>query len=270
MICLGAQTYDEAVTLAGVTPITLQGLSPAQSILTALGVSGAVALTVRGVTIQSVSLGATGTASFVASAVGGNTTGQPGLRIGQQTGTLAVTLDGVEATGDKAKTQPAVGVYFSNQIQNLTLLVQNSYVHGAGTGVMVSAQPSTTGHVSFVNDTFTDDGTALDLTLAPGLPLSFFNNLITRNTLGVTFPQPADATDGNNALFGNTNNYGGSAADGAGYVKSDPMLDSSTTPPGLEAASPCRGAGDAAHAPATDFWGRPRGTKVDIGAVQSP
>jgi hypothetical protein len=62
------------------------------------------------------------------------------------------------------------------------------------------------------------------------------------NAVGVDVVGNLSPSTGNNALFGNTANYGGYAADG-----SDPMLDMST-PPGLLVGSPCRGTGDASHA----------------------
>ena len=72
---------------------------------------------------------------------------------------------------------------------------------------------------------------------------------------------------GNNALWGNTNNYSGAAVDGNAYVKADCMLDMATGAPEPKAGSPCRGAADATKAPASDFWNAPRGGAADIGAV---
>ena len=51
-------------------------------------------------------------------------------------------------------------------------------------------------------------------------------------------------------------------------ITTDPLLDSTTTPPTLESGSPCIGSASAAELPPTDYWGRRR-TKADIGAVQS-
>jgi hypothetical protein len=74
---------------------------------------------------------------------------------------------------------------------------------------------------------------------------------------------------GYNALYSNTTNYAANATAGMGTTESDPMLDTSTTPPGLLSGSPCRGAANPSVAPAHDFWGRPRGSSLDIDAVQS-
>jgi hypothetical protein len=49
----------------------------------------------------------------------------------------------------------------------------------------------------------------------------------------------------------------------------DPQLGTSV-PPSPAVTSPCIGAGDPAHAPATDYWRHSRATRVDIGAVQGP
>jgi hypothetical protein len=97
-------------------------------------------------------------------------------------------------------------------------------------------------------------------------------HLIVQNGTGVDM-EPGSAmptiNHGNNALFGNTANYYGMAVDGPGYVKSDPLLDTTVTPPRLGQGSPARGAADPGHAPAKDFWGRTRGQSPDIGAVQN-
>ena len=72
-----------------------------------------------------------------------------------------------------------------------------------------------------------------------------------------------------NALSGNTTNYAGSAAPGAGYVTGSLNL-TSTTPPGPAAGSPLIGAGDTALVTPHDFFGKPRNGRADIGAVQGP
>src|SRR5262249_23612218 len=102
----------------------------------------------------------------------------------------------------------------------------------------------------------------------PPVVMSIFNNLLIGNGVGIALSAPV-ATFGNNALYNNVNNYDGVATDGAGYVKTDPLLDTSTTPPGLLSGSPGLGAGDSTKGSPHDFWGRRRGSKVDIGAVQS-
>ena len=56
---------------------------------------------------------------------------------------------------------------------------------------------------------------------------------------------------------------------GSSDVTADPLLDTEK-PPALGAGSPCRGAGDATVAPATDFFGRARSGRTDIGARQDP
>ena len=53
-------------------------------------------------------------------------------------------------------------------------------------------------------------------------------------------------------------------------MKSDPLLQTSVTPPTLGAGSPARGAGNKQLAPATDYWGNARGASIDLGCVQSP
>ena len=130
--------------------------------------------------------------------------------------------------------------------------------------------------ITLTNNTFANNGTAINLSPnspAPGggsFDVQYFNNIIANNTLGVTINSNVHILKhGNDALWGNTTNYSGLAADGPGTVKADLMLDNSTVPPGLLPGSPCRGAGSVTEAAATDFYGRARGTSIDIGAVQS-
>lgn len=73
----------------------------------------------------------------------------------------------------------------------------------------------------------------------------------------------------NNLLFGNQNNYSGTAADGADYLKVDPMLDTGA-PPEPRQGSPARRSSLASRAPAVDFYGIARGATSDRGCVQSP
>jgi hypothetical protein len=189
-------------------------------------------------------------------------------------GPLAVVIDGVDASSS-ATNGDAIMIEDSNNQSNETfsVTVQNSYVHDSFEGIVYS----NTGYyeiatqLTFDNNTFVNNGTGLDVTPSQsGLGLSYFNDLFTKNQLGISIgPQVATPSFGDSLLFGNTTNYGGMAVDGMGYIKADPMLDTSVTPPALDAGSPARGAGDKSHAPADDYWGNPRGASVDIGAVQS-
>ena len=102
--------------------------------------------------------------------------------------------------------------------------------------------------------------------------VSYVNNIVSNSTMvGVTVAASMTAvTHSNNALFGNTSNYAGSAVEGTAYVKADCQLDTSTGVPQTKPGSPCRGVGKLEGAPATDYWNASRGSKIDLGAVQGP
>jgi hypothetical protein len=273
-ICLGAQAFAEDVTLPySSEPLTLQGVSPDQSSIQSLsnffaaGYHGTLVLKGMAVTGY-VYLVACGEASFLDCKLVG-TMGTPShpdhdaLWVESDLCDFTVTLDGTDVS---APTGSGIIAY----ADMLHLAVRNSYVHdtmGWGIYAMYSV-PSFT----IDNNTFEGCGTAFEI-LSPAAAttsLELFNNLFTGNGMAIKLTQISDLSQGNNAVYANTTNYGGTAVPGAGYVTTDPKLDTTTSPPGLLAGSPCRGAGDGAHAPSTDFWGRPRdAAHIDIGAVQS-
>jgi hypothetical protein len=271
-ICLAARTFDEGVTVAGSTPpLTFQGVSPDQTTVTNFFVQAhGATLAFSGLATQQIYVqGTSGTVTVSSSWLTGAAL-VPGFWIDSTTDTLAVTLDGVDAAGDPGGA-PAIQVGESSSTVALTLTVQNSYVHHAQDGVSFDWRSERGTHVILDNDTFENDGTAIHLpsTGSSTFALEYFNDLVVGNSVGIDVGSTT-AQFGDNALFANHSDYGGGAGDGPGYVKTDPLLDKSTTPPRLLPGSPCRAAGSAAHAPATDFWGNPRTGGVDIGAVQSP
>ncbi len=276
-ICLAAQTYAESPSLV-MGSVTIQGVSPSQSRVTGaldmpygaglgdVGVS-LVGLAIHGVTLRTGANPGNGTASFTACSIGT-------LNIAAGSATVAVSLDGVDISSGDAAAAITVG-----QSQGaFSISVENSYIHDSGYGLQFTSSTASTATASltFLDNTFEHDGTAIatpegcvDLEVCGQPVVNYFNNVFTNNTLAIETETNEVIADGNNALFANTTNYAGIATDGPGYVKSDPLLDASTTPPGLDAGSPCRGAGDPSHASPHDFWGRPRGSAIDIGAVQS-
>jgi hypothetical protein len=275
-ICLAAQTYAENLSVT-TGSITIEGVSPSQTSITALDMPygdglGNVGVSLTGVSIHGVTIrtGANpgnGTASFTACSIGT-------LDVAPASASLVVSLDGVDLSS--GNTAAAITIGQSDGVFSIT--VENSYIHDSGSGVYFtnSTESTATASLAFLDNTFENAGTALstpegcvDLEVCGQPSVSYYNNLFIDNTLAVDTQTNEVVADGNNALFANTTNYGGIAADGSGYVKSDPLLDTSTTPPGLKTGSPCRGAGDPSHASTHDFWGRPRGPTIDIGAVQS-
>ena len=118
-----------------------------------------------------------------------------------------------------------------------------------------------------VNNTIT--GAATGLMVAEGSNVEVRNNLIARNQIGINLLATAGWIVRNNALTGNATNYAGFARPGEGYVAgADLGIDFSSPIPRLLVNSPLRSAGLRDSAPTHDFFGRPRDTGIDIGAVQ--
>ena len=276
-ICLGAQAYDETVGVGTATApgtLVIQGVSPAQTTLTQLSVESGSAIPT--VVVKGLSLGSlfmfTGTAP-VANDVSLSACKVGGISVSAGSGDVTLSLDGVEVTATST-VAPILSFGTADDGVNARLSIQNSYIHDSG-GIRVSANFAwgvglllTT---TMTNNTFVNNTTAVDDSSDPccgwAISHAYSNNLFVDNGVGLSLATLG--TVGNNAFYGNTTNYAGAAVDGPGTVKSDPMLDKSTAPPGLLSGSPCRGAGDASVAPTHDYWGRPRGSSVDIGAVQS-
>lgn len=164
-----------------------------------------------------------------------------------------------------------VGVTLTGGTHDVT--VRNSYIHDSLLGVWLVNLSNAANVVTFVNDTFVDDGTAIRLSAPAGslLTLRYANDVFTGSTTALElFTQPGTTVlHSANALFGNTTNYAGSAVAGAGYVTTDLMLDG-MSPPAPLAGSPLVGAADAAPSPSADFWGATRDASPDIGAVEAP
>ena len=269
-ICLGAQAYGD-LDMTATAPIAFQGLSSSLTSIHSMQLGCSTTCTIRGIAIDSL-----GVRSYGATAKGNlAVTGVQDRRATSRFGgaayfsaaetTLTVRLDGCDVTSP----QYGIEIYSSNGATFFTSVIatiQNTFVHDTQTAIYVGHYDSASYDVTVINDTLFHNQTAL---LFDGT-VSFFNDLIVDNQVGISLvtAEPS-ARHGNNLLFGNTTNYAGTAVDGPGYVKADPLLDGAT-PPGLLAGSPARGAGDCTHAPATDYWGNPRGASVDVGAVQMP
>jgi hypothetical protein len=148
----------------------------------------------------------------------------------------------------------------------------NSYLHAGPNGLLytVGSGGSPTATLLAENDIFEDNGSDGVLINASGASVTatIYNNIFDNNGAGITV-SGATGSYGYNALYDNGSAYGGSWQGQASDILSDPMLDATTDPPSLLAGSPCLGAGDPAHAPSHDFYGNPRGSHPDIGAVQS-
>ena len=180
------------------------------------------------------------------------------------TGEVALTVDGADlgASGYDA-------FFVETWSPSSHYILQNSYLHDSGIGAEFASQLSSpTASFTVVNNTFVGNQDGLYLS-DEDLTVTLFNNILVGSMLAYesSVSVPA-ASSGDNAYFDDTTNYEGQADAGTGDVTANPLLDTST-PPGLKVGSPCRGTGNASQAPSTDYWGRPRPSDVDIGAVQS-
>ncbi len=281
-ICLGPQAFAENVSIpnCGGSQLTIQGTSAGQTKLTSLGSSFPEQVVLRGLTVtNTVGCYQCGGMTIEASTLRCAGANNPALNIDTSDETITLDGDDVSCSGGDAIT-----VSVPSEPGALTVLVQNSYVHDSTVGIesyligCVSGQLGCTGaataSVTVKDSTFTNNATAIDVSIdtlgLAGGEAYLYNDIFVGNTTGINIGTGWGEVGANNALSGNTANYAGAAAPGPGYVTSNPLLDTSTTPPGLLPGSPCIGAGDASHAPATDYFGNPRYPgKADIGAVQS-
>ncbi len=258
-ICLGAQTYAESVTATLSPNKTLSIIGPSGSKLTGLSVTGSYSkVTLKGVSIGTLTVN--GASPIEATGIHADTLQASTAQTG------ALTLEGCDL-GAAAQSY-ALYVARTTSSQPLTVVVQNSWLHGASYGAYVSGSSTTNLNVSFVNDTFSAGPRGLYATTTGNVTLAYVNTIFTGLTVAaITLTGNYTLTHTNNLLFANTANYAGTAVDGANYVKADPLLDTAT-PPEPKQGSPARGAADKAKAPLKDYWAATRGTPTDIGAVQ--
>lgn len=191
--------------------------------------------------------------------------GFEGIRAYEQTNVL-VSASIIDVAGY------GLDLYHSSAATGPTAVrVENSYLTGAGGGALRSNNAGEVGKInlSIIGSTFR--GNDIAISLEGNTTATIAGSIFTGITqLALVWGATDVVTHANNALWGNVTNYGGVAADGAGYVKTDCLLTDTSPVPGLGAPSPCRDAGDATHTTPTDFYGVPRSSPPDIGAVEAP
>jgi hypothetical protein len=260
-ICLAAQTYSESPSASYSTGKSLTILGPAAARISSLDVGGGYSkVTLEGFAVGQLTLSSSAPVDVVGVRSEYTSVGS------SQTGTLL--LDGCNLGIQGQSYALYVDRYYASQPANVT--VQNSWIHAASYGVYLYGYASS-GQTSLglLNDTIVDTDTGISVTGgSASISLTYANDIIANNTsVGVNLSNVSSVTHASNLLWGNGSNYAGTAVDGTGYVKADPMLDTDA-PPGPKAGSPARGAADSSHAPSTDYWDSSRGKKPDIGAVQ--
>jgi hypothetical protein len=270
-ICLTAATYEDVNIWY---PLTLQGISPAQSILSSISISSND-VTIKGLGVGALSIASSATVIDCKVSTRNHNSSPYSAGILISAGgsvSLDVSLDGLDVS-DTNGTAISITPEQTTPSATVKVKVQNSYIHDSGSGLAFgpNTNPSSSAaqYLTIVNNTFANNAVALVQAWYSGGTASFYNNIFYKNNVAVNLDVKGDAFFGSNALFDNTTNYMGFVVDGPGYVKSDLLLDMSVTPPGLLAGSPCIGAADPQYAPAQDFWGNPRSSRPDIGAVQS-
>ncbi|MBF5066542.1 hypothetical protein G6O45_25300, partial [Salmonella enterica subsp. enterica serovar Istanbul] len=97
----------------------------------------------------------------------------------------------------------------------LKLTVENSYLHDCGAALSVGTISTATMNVRFVGNSVVGCGIGIDIGLngSDGLSAQYTNNLITGAKTAISVKGTATVAHGRNALWGNTTNYAGTAAD---------------------------------------------------------
>ncbi len=278
VICLAAQDYAEPSFVIYGEDLTIVGPSASQ---TTISLTPSVTLRknvkLRGVTFTT-PVNVTGSFNLGADIEATAVQFEQGLDLHRGSGTspIDLLLDRCDVAGGISTVDNTTGVY-----GGYTVTVNSSFIHDTPDDPCVRAylsQSSADLTLDLRGNTIVgcERGIDVDVYSVSGsndVALNLYNNIVANHSIfGISIVVSGDEMmdTANNALFGNAANYAGAAVDGPGYVKMDCLLDASTTPPGLSAGSPCLDAGDAAHAPATDYWGADRGAPPDIGAVEIP
>ncbi len=280
-ICLGPQTFAEQVSIVNTQPLTIVGTSDLSEISGFVNIKGQSSVTLQNFTVlpTSTMLGVevvaavhvfdnTGSLDVVLRGIkmGSTDAFGAGFVLEETTHAVTILLDGCDLTGPPDNYALSLTSSHGGIGDTLSMVVQNSYLHDAMVGMYSEAILMS---LSLVNDTIVNNGTGIEAQVGDEqLSLSTFNTIITGSDVGISLSGSGGSmASGNNLLFGNTTNYMGVAVQGPGYVKADPLFDTST-PPGLGAGSPARGAADPTQAPATDYYGHARPANPDMGAVQ--
>ncbi len=154
-----------------------------------------------------------------------------------------------------------------------TLRVYDCYLHDSTYGVDAGLDARS---IWLENNLFDGNTTAIYVSdygaTTAYSTLYLYNNLIVDNTTGINdaFGHSGSQAYGDyNLLYGNTSNYKGTTVSGSNDIKSDPLLDTSYSPPRLESGSPADGGGSSTYERSTDYWGVSRSSTVfSIGPVE--
>lgn len=270
-ICLGPNSYSESSSIyvrdSGTHGKALRIIGPSMDrtrIMSSLSFQsqGWHSLTVQGVELGPTSnaISATFSNNETLNVIGTRIRGQ-GMYIYNR-GTVLVDGSVFDVTNNNYGIEA-----YASSTGPLMVTIENSYFKSAYVGAYAEISSGQQIQLSFVNNAVV--GCRAAMHVGANVTATVANSIFASTSgIALEFLAGSTITNHHNALWGNTTNYAGIAADGAGYVKQDCMLDQTGLAPSLHDGSPCRNAGDAAAAPTHDFYGAARGGSVDIGAVQ--
>jgi hypothetical protein len=269
-VCLAEATYandtgqvDIVDTGAHGKTLTIVGLSPDRSrlmrtnlqagwgkvVLQGVGLEGSTAF--DGIDIE-----APGTEVDL---IGCRITGATGVRVAQKSN---LVIDGSEIT-----TSNGDGVIASTTTDGpLSLLIQNSYLHGAS--VRADGANGFSVNVQMFDNTLMNS--TIGVALGDQSTGFLVNNIFTgMSQYALSWHVDGSATVHHNDFWNNTITYAELATEGPNTLNVDCQLDQERIPD-LGPMSICRNSGHPGIGPTTDFYNRMRAPQPDLGAVDDP
>lgn len=283
-VCIAPGSYTESITVAPMAALSLVGSSAKSVILSNTvtvnnnGGTGAITFKglkfAKGATVNDLSASHPLTFSSCTFVGVGGTNGHA-LRFNRTYNATTAVVDGCDVAGNATAHGVVIQDYSASSSYNpVSITVRNSYIHDSDRGLdfVESSSSFSKGNILLLSNTWVDNNTAIQLVASSyTLGLTYISNIVTENGLGVHLDPGTSATvtHTHNLFYGNATNYSGSAAAGANYVASNPLLNFAVTPPSLLPGSPAANSASTAQVPATDYWGKTRNAgSPDMGCVE--
>lgn len=283
-ICIASGVYAETVTIAASKPLILTGTSNSS-----VTIDGAVTinangngggLTLKGMAIQkglNINDLPNSQPVQLQSLVLRNTAAGASahaLKINRTYNSTTVYVDGCDIAGSATTYGVAiVDSSASSSYPELMVKIRNSFIHDSARAIDASYNGSNWSKslLQLLHVTVSDNTTGLWVTSASKThQLQVFNSIFTENGVGIDANVDSNATVayGANAFYGNVTNYKTAAFPTVSDIYSDPELDWAASPPMPKSSSPLIGKASTANSWATDYWGKTRDSKPDIGCVE--
>src|SRR5262249_30365073 len=125
-----------------------------------------------------------------------------------------------------------------------TILIENSWLHDTGEPF----QPLSPVTYVLTGDSFLGTAYVIDVNAGVLAQTTVVNSLFANNA-GLSTEAPS--VHHHNAFFSTGGDFGASPGD----VTTNPLLDTTSSPPSLMPGSPCKGAADPATSSDHDYWG---------------